>query len=187
MKRINWFLLLIFFSACSKKENPVVIIKTSMGNIEAELFPKQAPKTVAAFLSLVEQKKYENGNFYRVLKDEDAGVNNNSGVIQGGVFPNKMNAPFIEHETTRQTGLRHQNGTLSFARTTVGSASTEFFICIGEQNGFNCGNMRGSDSLGFAAFGVVLKGMDVVKQIQMQKNKGEYFEKTIKIESIQLD
>jgi peptidyl-prolyl cis-trans isomerase A (cyclophilin A) len=171
----------------SSNSNPIIKISTSKGVITAELFAKQAPKSVTAFLNLVKAKSYNNSSFYRVLKQDDLSKQDNYGVIQGGVHPNKINAPFIEHESTSKTGLRHENGTLSLARTSVGTASTEFFICIGEQNGFNSGNMRGEDSLGFAAFGIVTQGMSIVREIQAEKNEGEYFTKPIKIETIEIE
>ena len=72
----------------------------------------------------------------------------------------------VSHESTQQTGLKHSDGTLSLARTEVGSASgAAFFICIGENPSLDYGGKRNADGQGFAAFGKVTRGMEVVKQI----------------------
>jgi len=88
-------------------------------------------------------------------------------VIQGGTDGNAAKRlPSIAHETTQQTGLRHGNGTLSMARAGVGSAAGEFFIVIGNQPELDFGGTRNADGQGFAAFGRVVQGMDVVRKIQ---------------------
>ena len=122
---------------------------------------------------------------YRVLKNEDLPMDINYGVIQGGVWPQKKHVAGVEHESTRLTGLTHTNGTLSLARTNVGTATTEFFICIGDETQFDAGNKGRFDTLGFAAFGRVVKGMDIVRKIQSQKNTGEDFDTKIIINNIE--
>ena len=159
-----------------------------MGNIEIELYPDQAPKTVAAFLSFIDSGFYTTSSFYRVLKAEELPTDNNSGIIQGGISQTKPDLkiliPGIDHETTKQTGLTHVSGTISLARTTPGSANTEFFICIGNQNSFDFGNGGNGDLQGFTAFGKVFKGMPVVRKIQDQKSHGDKFDHAIDIYSI---
>jgi peptidyl-prolyl cis-trans isomerase A (cyclophilin A) len=163
-----------------------VLIDTEYGDIEVELFSDKAPKTVTAFLKNVDDKIYSKGSFYRVLKNEDVPEEYNQGVIQGGVFQSKPGTvtAFIEHESPRQTGLTHSSGTISMARTKPGTASSEFFICIGDQPQFDSSSRGVSDGLGYAAFGKVTKGMDVVRVIQNKKSTGESFNSPIIIHSI---
>jgi peptidyl-prolyl cis-trans isomerase A (cyclophilin A) len=94
-------------------------------------------------------------------------------VIQGGIYsePRFGDIKPIEHETTDKTGIKHLNGTISMARMEPGTASTEFFICIGDQPELDYGGKRNPDGQGFAPFGKVIKGMEVVCKIQQQKEK----------------
>jgi len=95
-----------------------------------------------------------------------------------------MLAP-IEHESTKQTGILHKDGTISMARNEPGSATSEFFICIGDQPSLDFGGMRNPDGQGFAAFGRVIKGMEVVRTIQSLPAKNQYLEPKIKITQIE--
>jgi peptidyl-prolyl cis-trans isomerase A (cyclophilin A) len=107
-------------------------------------------------------------------------------VIQGGLFDDhdpKMLPP-IPLETTKETGLHHENGTLSMARDEPNSATSEFFICIGDQPSLDYGGKRNPDGQGFAAFGKVIKGMDVVRKIQMQPAVGQQLKPHIQIRQI---
>jgi len=180
-----FLLLFVILIGCSHPhyKNPHVLIETNYGDIEVELFPDKAPKTVAAFLSYIDSGYYTKSSFYRVVKTEDMG-GNNYGLIQGGIFRTneKLQLPGIEHESTKQTGLSHTSGTISLARTTVGSANTEFFICVGDQTQFDYGG--NADGQGFAAFGSVFKGMDIVRQIQDRPANGESFTEKIIIDRI---
>jgi peptidyl-prolyl cis-trans isomerase A (cyclophilin A) len=187
MKKIFLSILIVQIISCAQKkyDNPHILIDTNYGEIEAELYPKKAPKTVAAFLSYVDSGFYKNTTFYRVLKNEDMSLETNYGIIQGGIWPLEKNLKGLEHESTRLTGLSHTNGTLSLARTAIGTATTEFFICIGDETVFDAGNKGAYDTLGFAAFGRVVKGMDIVRQIQAQKNNGEDFDTKIIINNIE--
>jgi len=147
-----------------------VVIETKLGDIEVELYPKQAPKTVAAFLSYIDSGYYKNAAFYRVLRADEQPTNaNKSELIQGGIWQTnyKLSAkiPGIPHETTQQTKISHKNGTISLARMEPGTANTEFFICVGDQPGFDYGGANNADGQGYAAFGKVVKGMPVVKSI----------------------
>lgn len=187
------FIILIsalVFISCShaKYKNPRVQISTFYGEVEVELFPEKAPKTVAAFLSYVDSGFYKSGSFYRVLSNENVPAENNAGLIQGGIFTTNskklIQIPGIVHESTKQTGLSHTSGTISLARTTPGTASTEFFICVGDQPQFDSSASAAGDGLGFAAFGSVVDGMDVVRKIQNTPSHGEYFDTEIKIVNI---
>ena len=172
----------------SADKNPHILIATAEGEIEAELFPDKAPKTVAAFLSYVDSGFYTNSSFYRVVLAEGLSSSANTGLIQGGIWQTNEsqhpNLPGIPHESTKQTGLSHTSGTISLARTAPGTASTEFFICIGDQTQFDYGKGSSSDTLGFAAFGKVVKGMPVVRAIQQENKHGESFDQKIVIKSI---
>lgn len=180
----------VFVVACNQPgyKNPHVIISTRLGDIELELFPEKAPKTVAAFLSYVDSGFYSNSSFYRVLKTEELPTENNTGLIQAGIWQTnpgkKAQIPGIVHETTKQTGLSHTSGTVSLARTTAGSANTEFFICIGDQSPLDEGRRGTEDRLGMAAFGKVFKGMAIVRKIQAQQSHGDSFDKRIGIYKI---
>ena len=182
-----FFIALSLFSCSHKKyDNPHVQIQTDFGDIEVELYPVKAPKSVAAFLSYVDSGLYKNCTFYRVLKEENQPSSSfKSELIQGGIWQsnNKKAASLqgIPHETTKQSGLIHTNGTVSLARTTPGTASSEFFICVGDQPAYDYGNNANPDKLGYAAFGRVVKGMDVVRMIHQQPENGEAFFPQIKI------
>ncbi|MEO6719473.1 MAG: peptidylprolyl isomerase [Ferruginibacter sp.] len=187
MKRFLFIIITMATLGCSQpaNKNPHIKIYTDDGEIEAELFPDKAPKTVAAFLSYVDSGYYTNSSFYRVVLAEGLSSAANVGLIQGGIWQTNEaqhpNVPGIPHEATKQTGLSHTSGTLSLARTAPGTASTEFFICIGDQTQFDQGN----DGLGFAAFGKVIKGMSIVRAIQQEKKNGESFERKIGIKKIE--
>ena len=181
----------IFFISCKHApyKNPHIQITTAYGEIEVELFPEQAPKTVATFLLYVDSGYYKNSSFYRLLTNENVPAEYNTGLIQGGIYT--TNPRLLEkitgivHESTKQTHLSHTRGTISLARTTPGSASTEFFICIGDQIQFDSGASSGGDGLGFAAFGKVVNGMEVAKKIQNDPSRGESFKTEIKIVNIE--
>jgi len=176
---------LFFLVSCNSNKNPRIQINTNFGNIEAELYPDKTPVTVAAFLSYIDSGFYTNSSFYRVVFEESMSSNNNTGLIQGGIWQsnNKKAAalPGIVHESPKQTGLSHTSGMLSLARSAPGTANTEFFICIGDQRGYDTGD----DGLGFAAFGKVTSGMEVVRKIQEQSFTGQSFNTPIIIKSIE--
>ena len=182
-------IILLAVVACSCKrgndKTPHVIIETSLGDIEIELYAEKAPVTTAAFLSYIDSGYYSKSSFYRVLKADELPNDNNTGVIQGGIWKSnperKVKIPGIKHEPTSQTGLSHVSGTISLARLQPGTANTEFFICIGDQNQFDYGQTDTEDGLGYAAFGKVVTGMPVVREIQEQKSHGDQFDKPIQI------
>ncbi|MBA2562229.1 MAG: peptidylprolyl isomerase [Chitinophagaceae bacterium] len=181
--------LQLFSCAQEKYENLHVSIETQFGKIHVALFPDKAPKSVAAFLSFVDQGLYKNSSFYRVLKEENQPSSSfKSELIQGGIWEtNNKKANTLKgtpHETTKQTGILHTNGTISLARTTPGTASSEFFICIGTQPSYDFGNSANPDGQGYAAFGKVVKGMDVLKKIHQQPENGEAFYPSVKIFNI---
>ena len=186
MRNIYIFCIAIIFFSCSQKKSefPIIEINSSFGDIQIELYPAKAPKTVAAFLSYVDSGYYKSSFFYRVIKAEEMPTDYNDGLIQGGVWPALKNVKGIEHEPTSQTSISHISGTVSLARTGAGTATTEFFICIGDQSQLDAGRSGTVDGLGYAAFGKVIKGMDAVRKIQSQNSNGENFSKKIPIKNI---
>ena len=185
MKKITLLLtLLIAFTNCSQ-ETIQCEIKTTEGNIILELYEDKAPKTVANFLHYVDTNFYENTSFFRTCtaeneKDRDIKIQ----VIQGGSIDEKNDFPPIEIETTEQTGVKHLNGVVSMARDKPNSATQNFFICIDDQPELDFEGKRNPDGQGFAAFGKVIQGMDVVLKIQAQKNTNQMLDKPIIINSI---
>lgn len=181
---------ILLFMGCGHPDykDPHVMIYTSLGDIEVEVYTGKAPVSGNAFLSYVDSGFYTNSSFYRVVMEEGATVSTNTGLIQGGIYqsdPKQYAAtPGIAHEPTSQTGLSHTSGILSLARTAIGTANTEFFICIGNQAQFDEGKGQPEDGKGFAAFGKVFKGMDIVRKIQAQRSSNESFEEKITIYKI---
>jgi peptidyl-prolyl cis-trans isomerase A (cyclophilin A) len=148
-----------------------VLIETDRGNIAVALDSARAPVSVTNFLRYVDGGAYTSGRFHRAVTL--ANQPNDSvkiQVIQGGANPMRdpsLRFPPIELERTSVTGLRHKDGTLSMARAAnPNSASSDFFICIGDQPSLDFGGHRNLDGQGFAAFGQVVGGMEVVRGIQ---------------------
>lgn len=138
---------------------------TSQGDIDIELYLDKAPVTAGNFLRLVDDGHLDGGTFYRVVTYENDNGKPKIEVIQGGLGDRESPFEPIDHETTEQTGILHKDGVISMARGDVGTASSEFFICIGDQPGLDYGETRNPDRQGFAAFGKVVNGMEVVRQI----------------------
>ena len=183
--------ILLIFASCSHPtyKEPHVLIETSFGDIEIELYSGKAPKSVAAFLSYVDSGFYKKSSFYRVLKEENQpSASFKSELIQGGIWQTNykkgISLPGIPHEPTNKTGITHKEGTISLARTTPGTAGSEFFICVGDQPAYDFGGVANADGQGYAAFGKVVKGMDIVRKIQSQPASGESFTEKIKINTI---
>jgi len=161
------------------------IIQTTLGTIRIELYPEKAPVTVANFLKYADQHLYDGTSFFRVCTPENEQYRAvKIEVIQGGDVPEGKQFTPIPIETTKQTGITHQNGTLSMARDTPNSATSSFFICINDQPELDFGGKRNPDGRGFAAFGRVTKGMKVVRKIQAQKEKGQLLAEPVIIQSI---
>ena len=167
MQKMLAVLAPILFAACAVADDHAVrvLMATGEGDIEIELYPDRAPVTAGNFLELVDGGHLDGGSFYRVVTYENDNGNPKIEVIQGGLGDAADGYDTIAHETTEQTGILHEDGVSSMARGDVGTANTEFFICIGEQPGLDYGNTRNPDQQGFAAFGRVVGGMDVVKRI----------------------
>lgn len=133
----------------------------------------------------VDNKLYNGSSFFRVCTPANEATRKvKIEVIQGGNVPDSSLYDSIKIETTKQTGLLHKNGTLSMARGRPNSAQSDFFICINDQPALDYGGARNPDGQGFAAFGQVTKGMDVVRQIQLQKDTSQYLVKPVAIYTI---
>lgn len=164
MKKLLLAISLLAAAACADDavHGVRVEMQTSRGNIVLELYPEQAPVTVANFLRLVDGRHLEGGSFYRTVAPENDNGSPVIAVLQGGLGDAAGPFPAIAHESTAATGLKHLDGSISMARAEVGTATTEFFICIGDQPALDYGGTRNKDGQGFAVFGRVVAGMDVV-------------------------
>jgi len=138
-----------------------VVLQTALGAITIELAPT-APITSANFLRYVDARRFDGAVFYRAVKTADDPL---FGLIQGGPRDSDKAFPPIAHESTTQTGLLHKDGALSMARYAPGTATSEFFVCIGDQPSLDADPSLPGDNLGFAAFAHVTDGMDVVRAI----------------------
>ena len=138
---------------------------TELGPIVIELYPDKAPITVANFLAYADRHLLDGGGFYRTVGPKNDNNPATISVIQGGLNRDDSPLPAIAHETTKATGILHTDGVISMARGGPGSAGSEFFICIGDNPALDFGGLRNKDGQGFAAFGQVVEGMDVVRKI----------------------
>ena len=155
---------------------PRVVLETDFGSITVEVDAGSAPGTAANFLHYVENEFYDGGRFHRtVTPDNQPDDTIRIEVVQAGTNPDREEErnPPIPLERTTDTGLKHLDGTISMARFAPDSAVSDFFICIGDQPELDFGGMRNPDGQGFAAFGHVTEGMDVVRAIQHQPHEGQ--------------
>ncbi|MDX1394914.1 MAG: peptidylprolyl isomerase [Gemmatimonadota bacterium] len=166
----------LLLAATGAASDTIVVIETAAGSIILELYEESAPRTTANFLRYVDAGLYEGGTFYRTVRqdnqpDDDVRIE----VIQGGVNPARAGEVFdpIAMESTGITGLRHTDGTISMARGESDSARGEFFVTIGDQPELDEGGRRNPDGRGFAAFGRVVYGMDVVRAIHRAAADGQ--------------
>jgi len=147
-----------------------VALETDRGTILVDVYPQAAPVSARDFLRYVDEGLYADAGFYRVVRpDNDHGTPVIS-AVQGGVLDLEAPADGIDHETTAATGLRHVDGTVSIARGPPGTGSAAaFFIVLGDQPSLDFGGMRNPDEQGFAAFGRVVDGMEIVLEINALK------------------
>jgi peptidyl-prolyl cis-trans isomerase A (cyclophilin A) len=164
--RIVFIVMYLFATVTWADEGTArVVMETDQGNIEIELNLEKAPLTAGNFLRLVDNGDLDGAKFYRVVTYANDQGSPKIEVIQGGLGDASEAFDTIDHETTEDTGILHTDGAISMARGAVGTASTEFFLCVGDQPGLDYGQMRNADGQGFAAFGKVVSGMDVVRRI----------------------
>lgn len=149
-----------------------VVIETDKGNISLELYPDQAPITVTNFIQNIKAGLYDSGRFYRASRPDNnlKAKRKVLTLIQGGKNEQAQESAPIAHETSPQTGISHMNGVISMARADPGTATSEFFICIGDNSGLDYGSTRYEEGQreGYASFGRVTSGMNVVVTIQQQ-------------------
>jgi peptidyl-prolyl cis-trans isomerase A (cyclophilin A) len=143
-----------------------VSILTSEGPILVELEKERAPITTKNFLRYVDARRFDNISFYRAVGSVSVPNETDYGFIQGGVkYDPKKVYPPIPHEPTSKTGLSHTDGTISMARNAPGTATGDWFIVVGPMTSMDANPAATGDNQGFAAFGHVVEGLDVVKKI----------------------
>lgn len=169
-----------------KPATVMVTLTTSLGPIVLELEKERAPITTANFLHYVDTKRFDGIAFYRATR-----IQPGYGLIQGGLRndPKKLFPP-IKLEPTSQTGLSHTDGAISMARAAPNSATADFFIVVGGFPTMDADPKQPGDNQGFAVFGHVAQGMDIVKQILASPTsptlgegvlKGQMLQPTIRI------
>lgn len=177
-------------------ENPDVVLvtmTTEYGPVQIEVYPGRAPITAGNFLQYVDGGHFDGATIYRTVRYANDNGNPKIEVIQGGRGDAEAPFPPVAHESTAVTGILHTDGVISMGRDSVGTASSDFFICIGDQPGLDFGEVRNPDKQGFAAFGRVIDGMDVVRSIHQLPSdapadsayvEGQIIEKPAVIENI---
>lgn len=171
--------------AASVADNPRVLMRTEKGDIVVEVDLERAPVTAANFLRYVDAGLYDGSTFHRTVtlaNQPDDAVRIE--VIQGGQLAREREFPPIAHETTAATGLKHVDGAISMARSKPESAASSFFVCVNDQPELDYGGRRNPDGQGFAAFGRVVRGMDVVRAIQALPASGQQLAPPVEIISV---
>ena len=153
-----------------------VRVDTALGPFEVEIDPARAPVTATNFLKYVDGGFYDGGRVHRSARLETQAARPvKIEVIQAGINPARQSDAFpaIPLERTSATGILHKDGVISMARSGPDTAVSDFFICIGDQPSLDFGGARNPDGQGFAAFGRVVAGMDVVRAIHRAPAEGE--------------
>ena len=163
-----------------------VLLTTEAGAIEIEVDTARAPITAANFLKYVDARLLDEGVFHRTVRPD----NQQEKPVKIDVIQARANRdrqaefpPAIPLERTNVTKILHKDGTISMARAEPDTGRSEFFICVGDQPSLDFGGARNPDGQGFAAFGRVVRGMDVVRKIQLSAAKGETLTPSIRIVS----
>ncbi|OSZ70772.1 peptidylprolyl isomerase [Sphingomonas sp. IBVSS1] len=155
-----------------------IVVTTELGPITIALETERAPITANYILRHVDEARLDGAAFYRAMKLTPDG---NYGLVQGGIQDGRKLLPPVAHEPTSVTGLTHNEGAVSLARGAPGTAQAQFFIILGDLSSLDAkpgapNTAQGGDNLGYAVFGRVTDGMDVVKKIQnapVSATKGE--------------
>lgn len=189
MKHILPFAFLL--AACSDTASPEIIepdvrpnvvLETTLGDIEIEIYADTAPISGEDFLMYVDEGLFDGEGFYRVVRPDNDPLEMGMSLIQGGIIDvgtsdddyGAFTKPPIAHERTTDTGLSNVRGTVSIARLEPGTGSAGFFfINIGDNTFLDYGGTRNPDGEGYASFGTVVSGMDVVEAIQAGEANGE--------------
>jgi peptidyl-prolyl cis-trans isomerase A (cyclophilin A) len=156
--------------AAQARAKPKVAIHTGRGLIVVELEAGRAPITAANFLHYVDTGKYDGGEIYRASRTPGEPTH---GTIQGWPAITTRRYPPIAHESTTKTGLIHDTGTISMGRYGPGSATADFFICASPEPYLDAHPDEPGDNKGFAAFGQVVQGMEVVRKILALPTNGK--------------
>jgi peptidyl-prolyl cis-trans isomerase A (cyclophilin A) len=161
-----------------------VVMTTELGELELEVDAARAPATAANFLRYVREGRYDGGRFHRTVRaDNQPGNAVKIDVVQAGAAPaqaERDHAP-VGLERTRDTGLRHVDGAISMARAGPDTATSDLFVCVGAQPELDFGGRRNPDGQGFAAFGRVVRGMDVVRRIHRAPARAQALSPPIRI------
>jgi peptidyl-prolyl cis-trans isomerase A (cyclophilin A) len=162
-----------------------VVVRTEKGDLEVVLEEAKAPGTVRNFLRYVDAHAYDGGVVHRTVTMQNQPQNKiKIEVIQAGPRPGFTEFAPIPLERTSVSGLRHTDGVISMARDSADTATGDFFVCIGDQPELDFGGKRNPDGQGFAAFGHVVKGMDVVRAIQRSPADEQTLKPPVKILSV---
>ncbi len=160
-------------AACSGEKHTYVVLTTDLGAIVIDVYEERAPLSSADFLYYVDNNLYDGEGFYRAVRPETDPRGDGMQLLQGGLLGMETVTATIDHETTQMTGLSHIDGAISIARDAPGTGSAAFFfISIGDNKSLNFGGSRNPDGQGYAVFGQVVKGMDVVRAIQQRNTAG---------------
>lgn len=174
-------------SAGQVSSNVTVLVVTDLGEITVAIDTEHAPQTAANFLRYVDAGAYDGGQFHRTVTIQNQPNNDvRIEVIQASVNRERSEDSFdpIQLERTSVTDLRHIDGAISMARGGPDTATSSFFFCIGNQPSLDFGGDRNPDGQGFAAFGHVVSGAEIIRQIQMQPADGQRLEPPIRIVSV---
>jgi peptidyl-prolyl cis-trans isomerase A (cyclophilin A) len=184
-------IVIAFFLAQPKGDVVIVRVETSLGNIDIAVDGEHAPVTAANFLKYIDAGLYNGGRFHRATRPDNYAPQLPERppmqIIQAGINPDRRKDGFppIPLERTTATGLKHVAGTVSMARAAAAdSATSDFFICLDDEPSLDFGSKRYEDGQGFAAFGRVVKGMDVVRRIQQQPVKAQALDPPVPITRI---
>lgn len=165
-RRGGWIAALLLAAGCGPS-NPQVELRTRFGSVLIEVDSVRAPRTAANFLRYVDEGRLDSASFYRVRREEaEVLMQQGTAVVQGGLWRSGDTTrllPPIPLESTRETGLRHTDGVVSLARFGVNSGRGEFFVVVGDQPHLD---YRSAEKPGYAAFGRVVRGMDLIRDIQ---------------------
>jgi peptidyl-prolyl cis-trans isomerase A (cyclophilin A) len=181
------FWILVLAASLGAQESVSVLIETELGQIEVEVDAARAPGTAQNFLRYVDEKHYDGGQFHRtVTMDNQPNNDVKIEVIQASVNEEKKDQGYdpIPLERTSVTGLSHVDGVISMARDGADTATSSFFFCIGDQPELNFGGKRNPDGQGFATFGRVVRGMDVVRKIQASPREEQRLTPPVRILSV---
>ncbi len=160
-------------TACGPKPVQQVVLNTELGDIVVDVYGEKAPISAGDFLYYVDNHLYDGEGFYRAVRPETDPRQMGMELIQGGLLGLEPVTAMVDHETTEQTGLTHGDGAVSLARDEPGTGSAAyFFISIGDNAFLDYGGARNPDGQGYAVFGQVVKGMDVVRAIQARPTEG---------------